>query len=205
MPDEELHAKLLVTDTGPLITLAAADSLDYLLYPGIPLYVADAVLYEATVKSDALGAQSIAEWVQGNSTLVRPLFTQVFANYLANLDKGITRRERDMGERAVLEAIRYGLELGADERAVFVTEDDRVVRSGYLVTIEDRSRMIAITMRDFLEGLEAAGRINSAEEVYRRAEDAGRLAARRTVLAEQHERARKAVETMLRRRPGEQE
>jgi hypothetical protein len=27
--DEELHAKLIVPDTGPLITLAAADSLDY--------------------------------------------------------------------------------------------------------------------------------------------------------------------------------
>ena len=48
-----LVAKLIVTDTGPLITLAAADSLDYLLYPGVPVYVPDAVLYEATVRSDA--------------------------------------------------------------------------------------------------------------------------------------------------------
>jgi len=30
VPDEELHAKLIVPDAGPLITLAAADSLDYL-------------------------------------------------------------------------------------------------------------------------------------------------------------------------------
>jgi hypothetical protein len=59
--DEELHAKLIVPDTGPLITLAAADGLDYLLYPGVPVCVPDAVLYEATVKGDALGAQSIAE------------------------------------------------------------------------------------------------------------------------------------------------
>ena len=42
-------------DTGPLITLAAADSLDYLLYPAVPLYVPDAVLYEATRDSAALG------------------------------------------------------------------------------------------------------------------------------------------------------
>jgi hypothetical protein len=65
--NEELHAKLIVPDTGPLITLAAADSLDYLLYPEVPVYVPDAFLYEATVKSDALGAQSIAEWVQRHS------------------------------------------------------------------------------------------------------------------------------------------
>ncbi len=64
MADEALCAKLIVTDTGPLITFAAADSLDYRLYPDVPVYVPDAVLYEATVRSDALGAQSIAEWVQ---------------------------------------------------------------------------------------------------------------------------------------------
>jgi len=56
VPDEELRAKLIVPDTGPLITLAAADSLDYLLYPGVGVYVPDAVLYEATVRGDALGA-----------------------------------------------------------------------------------------------------------------------------------------------------
>jgi hypothetical protein len=59
MPADELHAKLIVPDTGPLITLAAADSLDYLLYPNVPVYVPDAVLYEATVTSDAIGAQSM--------------------------------------------------------------------------------------------------------------------------------------------------
>jgi hypothetical protein len=55
---------------GPLITLAAGDSLDYLLYPAAPVYVPDAVLYEATVRRDALGAQSVAEWVQHHSQRV---------------------------------------------------------------------------------------------------------------------------------------
>jgi hypothetical protein len=34
MPDEELKAKLIVPDTGPLITLAAADSFDGPSHPG---------------------------------------------------------------------------------------------------------------------------------------------------------------------------
>jgi hypothetical protein len=34
---DELSARLIVMDTGPLITLAAADSLDYLLYPNVPV------------------------------------------------------------------------------------------------------------------------------------------------------------------------
>jgi hypothetical protein len=58
----------------------------------------------------------------------------------------------------------------------------------YIVLGEDRDRMITITTWDFLQGLEEAQRINSTEEVYRRAEDAGRLASRRAALAADHER-----------------
>jgi hypothetical protein len=46
--NNDIFAKLIVMDTGPLITLAAADSLDYLLYPNVPIYIPDAVLLEAT-------------------------------------------------------------------------------------------------------------------------------------------------------------
>jgi hypothetical protein len=185
--DEELHAKLIVPDTGPLITLAAADGLDYLLYPAVPVYVPDAVLYEATAKSDALGAQSIAEWVQRHSQQVFPLVTQIFADHLAMLDAGL-KTPRDLGERAAIEAIRHTLVLAKDERALFITEDDRLLTGIYIVLGEDRDRMITITTWDFLQGLEEAQRINSTEEVYRRAEDAGRLASRRAALAADHER-----------------
>jgi hypothetical protein len=197
--NEELHAKLIVPDTGPLITLAAADSLDYLLYPAVPVYVPDAVLYEATVNSDALGAQSIAEWVQRHSQQVYPLVTQVFTDHLAMLGAGL-RPPRDLGERAAIEAIRHTLVLAKEERAIFVTEDDRLLTGTYVVLDVDRERMISITTRDFLEGLEEAQRINSADDVYRRAEDAGRLASRRTALAGDHERAIAAVKRLLRRR-----
>jgi hypothetical protein len=198
---EELHAKLIVPDTGPLITLAAADSLDYLLYPAVPVYVPDAVLYEATVRSDALGAQSIAEWVQHHSQQVFPLVTRAFSDYLAALEAGL-RAPRDLGERAAVEAIRHTLVLAPHERAVFVTEDDRLLTGTYVVLEADRDRMISITTRDFLEGLEEAQRINSVEDVYRRAEDAGRFASRRATLAKQHERAVAAVRSLLQGRSG---
>jgi hypothetical protein len=193
---EDLRAKLIVPDTGPLITLAAADSLDYLLYPAVPVYVPDAVLYEATARGDALGAQSIAEWVQHHSQQVFPLVTQAFADYLAALEAGL-RAPRDLGERAAVEAIRHSLVLAPHERAVFVTEDDRLLTGTYVVLEVDQDRMISITTRDFLEGLEEAQRINSVEDVYRRAEDAGRLASRRATLASQHERAVAAVRNLL--------
>jgi hypothetical protein len=162
--NEELHAKLIVPDTGPLITLAAADCLDYLLYPTVPVYVPDAVLYEATVKSDALGAQSITEWAQRHSQQVYPLVTQVFADHLAMLEAGL-RATRDLGERAAIEAIRHTLALAKNERAIFITEDDRLLTGTYVVLDVDRDRMISITTRDFLEGLEEAQRINSADDL----------------------------------------
>lgn len=60
------RAAIYVLDTGPLITLAAADSLDFLLYPNAPVIIPDAVFYEATRDSAKLGAQSIMDWVKAH-------------------------------------------------------------------------------------------------------------------------------------------
>lgn len=197
MSDTRLHVRLMVTDTGPLITLAAADSLDYLLYPDMPVYVPDAVVYEATIKSDALGAQAIADWLGRHIEAVHVVVTQAFSDHLAAVNAGARQRTPDLGERAAIEAIRNSLALDADERALLLTEDDYVIRGTYVVSVEDRGRTIMVTTHDFLEGLEKAGLINSAEEVYRRAENAGRFASRKRVLASQHRSAVDAVERAL--------
>ena len=42
------RVSLYVLHTGPLITPAAADSLDYLLYPNVAVVIPDAVFCEAT-------------------------------------------------------------------------------------------------------------------------------------------------------------
>lgn len=196
MPDE-LSARLIVMDTAPLITLAVADSLDFLLYPGVPVAIPDAVLYEATRDAEALGATTILEWAQRHAEQVRTLSTETFYNYLRRLESEPGWRERDLGERAAIEAIHDAIHLAADERAILITEDDRALRRVLVVEAELTSRMIPITTRDFLDGLEAARRIQSAEEIYSRAEDAGRAASRRAAIRDQHVRARHAVETLL--------
>ncbi|MBV9735456.1 MAG: hypothetical protein JO209_06060 [Acidisphaera sp.] len=198
MPDD-LSARLIVMDTGPLITLAAADSLDYLLYPGVPVYIPDAVLYEATRDAAALGAAEILDWAQQNSDAVRTISTETFFNYVESREALPSRRERDLGERAAIEAIHDGIQLAAEERAILITEDDRVLRRVLVTNAELTAKMIPITTRDFLEAMQEAQRINSVEEVYRRAEDAGRLASRRAALGDQHEQARAAVDKLLRR------
>ncbi len=63
---------LIVTDVSPLITLAAAGTLDYLLYPGLPVIIPDAVFYEATRQTDRMGAdveRAVIAWPKGTDEL----------------------------------------------------------------------------------------------------------------------------------------
>ncbi len=47
---------LIVTDSGPLITLAVAQSLDALLLPGLPVMVPDMVRFEVIRDMSTPGA-----------------------------------------------------------------------------------------------------------------------------------------------------
>jgi hypothetical protein len=62
-----IEITIIVTDSPPLITLAAAQSLDYLLYPELPVIIPDAVFYEATGSAGKLGAQEILDWYRGHT------------------------------------------------------------------------------------------------------------------------------------------
>lgn len=182
---------LFVMDTGPLITLAAADSLDYLKLPGAPVCIPDAVFYEATRKAGALGAQSITDWVQENRGAVEIIPTHIFsASQALDGNPSVPRDQRDkllkdMGERSAMEVAKASLpDPEANAIAVIVTEDFRALKQSRQAL---DPQILTITTSDFLHGLEAAGRINSAEEVYRRAEDAGRLVKYQRQLADERE------------------
>ncbi len=187
--------RILIMDTGPLITLAAAGSLDYLLLPGLPVLVPDAILYEATIKSDALGAADILDWSQDRAKHIQIIATRTLTAYFASLELGI-KPESGLGERAAVEVARNTPYLGEDEQALLLTEDDRLIR-GTFVTMNDDQRIMRMTTFDYLDALEQAQKINSADEVYKRAEDAGRLASKRSLEQEKHEQALSALNKVL--------
>jgi predicted nucleic acid-binding protein len=56
--------KIFVVDTRPLITLAAAQSLDYLFFVDAEVVIPDAVLHEAAFDAARLGAQDIIDWAK---------------------------------------------------------------------------------------------------------------------------------------------
>jgi hypothetical protein len=197
--DDPIRVKVIVTDAGPLITLAAADSLDYLLLPGLPVYIPDAVVYEATKDVEALGARSILEWRDRHRSAVVTVTTEVFMHHVQDLERAPGRRTRDLGERAAIEAIHDAIDIAPDERALLLTEDDRVLRQVLVTQPELSDRIIPLTTRDYLVELETAGRINSADEVYRAAERAGRVSSQRRTLTDQVETRRGAVRPALAR------
>lgn len=189
-----IDVTLIVTDTSPLITLAAVQSLDYLLYPALPVVIPDAVFYEATNASGKLGAQEIIDWYRANTDKVRIEPTEIFRDALILAPTKGGRLSRDTGERAAIEVVRY-FPLKDTERAILLTDDRDVER--FLVI--DAQKLILLTTWDYLNQLEDAQRIRSAGAIMDLVYKIGRNPPK-TGLWEQHDlEIRDAVRSMLER------
>lgn len=111
---------LIVTDGGPLITLALADRLDALMAPGVRLVIPDAVWVEAA-KEDAPGASAMIEWMARNDGRVRLQPTEVGLDQLRRIRDG--RSIRGMGEAAALEILNRSATLHPERHRSLVVED----------------------------------------------------------------------------------
>jgi hypothetical protein len=187
-----LDVKIIVTDAPPLITLAAAKSLDYLLYPALPVIIPDAVFFEATNVAGKLGAQEILDWYREHNDAVRVEPTEAFAT--AQLVARAGRRSRDLGERAALELIRC-YPLAEHERALLLSDDRDIGR----VIVIDPDRLILLTTWDYLRQLEEAQRIQSADAVMAAVRDAGRNPPARDMWSRHHPEIRQAVRAVIER------
>ena len=138
MPGE---IKLVVVDAAPLITLAAVQSLDYLLYPALPLIIPDAVFHEATAAAGKLGAQAIIDWYREHIAAVRVEPTQIFRDEMIVREAIGGRLSRDLGERAALEVVRDPNLLRPDELALLLSDDRDVQR----LVVADPERTVLLT------------------------------------------------------------
>lgn len=188
--------KIFVVDTGPLITLAAADSLDYLLYPTADVVVPDAVFYEATRDIGKLGAQEIVGWVKAHRDRIELAVTNAFVNFEAAREVNPRAREPNLGERAAIEVIEEPARLAGSERAVLLCEETAITRR---ISIRERERLVELSTMDFLRLLEQERRIQSADAVFDRALAAGRSPGRSEKMAEHDPAIREAVREILRR------
>ena len=183
---------IIVTDAAPLIYLAAGGSLDYLLYPGLPVVVPDAVFHEATAATDKLGALAIIDWYRSNPSLVRIEPTSIFQREIKVLETLGSRLPRDLGERAALEVVRSH-PLADHERAMLLSDD----RDAERLTITDPQKLVLIGTFDFLRQLEAAQRIQSADAVLAAAQAAGVAIPKRDLFNRHDPEVRDAVMEVL--------
>ena len=167
------NLKLFVVDTGPLITLAAAQSLDYLLYVNVDVVIPDAVLHEATYDAARLGAQDIIQWLKAHRSRIEIAPTKAYQVFDAARASIPNLREPDLGERAAVEVIEEPDRLVGDERGLLLCEEMAVLRR---VLVRDRERIVELSTLDFLRILESEHRIQSAEQVFELAAQAGQAA-----------------------------
>ncbi len=191
------NLKIFVVDTGPLITLAVANSLDYLLYVDADVVIPDAVLHEATRDASRLGVQDIIDWVKAHRAHVEIAPTKAYEVYDAARVTMPNLREPDLGEKAAVEVIEEPDRLQGDERGVLLCEETAVLRR---VVVRDRTRIVELSTLDFLRILEAEQRIQSAEQVFELAEKAGRFPSRVAKLDAQDEATRAAIQGLVKRR-----
>lgn len=189
-----VEVRIIVADAPPLITLAAARSLDYLLYPQLPVIIPDAVLYEATGAAGKLGADEILDWYRTHAALVRIEPTEIFQNEMTLREIAGRRPARDLGERAAIEVIRT-LPLGEDERVLLLSDD----RDAERLVIVDADKLILLTTWDYLRQLEEAQRIQSADAVIEAVRQTGRNPPLRDLWSGHDPEIRDAVKAILSR------
>jgi hypothetical protein len=189
-----IRVSLYVVDTGPLITLAAADSLDYLLYPDVLVVIPDAVFYEATRDTSKLGAQSIINWVKEHHARIEIAVTNAYLNFDTARQVNPRAYEPNLGEQAAVEVIEEPARLQENERAILLCEETAVTRR---IVVREREKIIELTTMDFLILLETEQRIQSAEAVFDRALAAGRTPSRLEKFADHDPSIREAVRDTL--------
>lgn len=160
---------LIVPDASPLITLAAASELDVLLKPGAQVIIPDGVHLETVRDQDKLGSQDIVDWLKRHAEEVRIAPTQEFAEAMLLIRAG-KKRVRNLGERCAQEIVNDRIQGPDGGRAVLIYEDSDV----NTLSILRPERVGVLTTAEFLDALQAARLIQSADVILDRAVQAGR-------------------------------
>jgi hypothetical protein len=155
------------------------------------------VLHEATRDSARLGVQDIIDWVKAHRSQVEIAATKAYQTYDLARMAAPHLRESDLGERAAVDVIEEPDRPQGGERGWLLCEESAVLKR---VVVRDRDRIVEISTLDFLRILEAEQRIQSAEQLFELAANAGRMASRIEKLSARDEATRAAILGLVRRR-----
>lgn len=157
------HLGLLVTDASPLITLAAADALDCLTMPGLPVKIPDMVYFEVTQDLARTGAEDIVSWARRHQGQVELVPTSVFAEFQVLRAADPRVRSKGRGELSALEILNAAIDQDPAVEAILFYEDNDVRSRSFVRGLPER--VTALSTGDLLHELEAAGRIQSSDRI----------------------------------------
>ncbi len=164
-----MNFSLIVTDSGPLITLAVAGSLDVLFLTNLPVIVPDMVRHEVIQDLSKPGAALVAEWIRLNDPhrlTVSP--TEVFEEFMLLKSMNPATKTKNRGEQAAAEVLDKLLE-NKDFGAVLLFEDSAVRKTNFLTRLPDC--VVVTSTSEFLFGLESRGLIQNAQSILDHAVD----------------------------------
>lgn len=158
-----MNFSLIVTDSGPLITLAIAGSLDVLFLPKLPVIVPDMVRHEVIQDLSKPGAALVAEWIRSNNPhrlTVSP--TEVFEEFMLLRSLNPATKTKNRGEQAASEVLGRALD-GKDFGAILLFEDSAIRKTNFLIRLPDC--VVVTSTSEFLFGLESRGLLENAQSI----------------------------------------
>ncbi len=163
---------LIVTDASPLITLGAAQALSCLIMPNVPVFVPDMVYAEVARDMTKLGAKEVVDWIREHLGQVEIIPTEIYAEYEALQAINPNIRSKGRGEQAALEVLAYEVASDPDLQAVLLFEDSDIRSREFVRVLPER--VTALSTGDLLRELQAAGRIQSSDQILDEAAARGR-------------------------------
>jgi predicted nucleic acid-binding protein len=157
-----MNIALIVTDAGPLITLAVADALDTLKLLQTRIVIPDMVHFEVTRYAHKPGAQIVIAWLQTNRQVVEIATTEEFAEFSELLAINPAARTRNRGEHAAAEVLANALQEGIDV-GLLLFEDSDIRKANFLVRLPDN--VLILSTSTFLHGLQRRNLIQDADAV----------------------------------------
>lgn len=161
-----MKISLIVTDAGPLITLAMAQALDTLLLLNVSLIVPDMVEYEVVSHADKPGALEVMQWLEQHRDRVEIGATEVFDEFMALLALRPDLRSRGRGEQAAGELLAREL-LNRVDVAILLFEDSALRKTNFLRRMPDN--VLLMSTSSFLHGLQRRGLLDDADAILQRA------------------------------------
>jgi hypothetical protein len=156
---------ILITDTGPLKTLAYAGELGLLLKTGLPIYVTDMVIVELQAGSQYVGNQLALDFIDqclaAGDDSIQKIDTGVPQN--AALLKSM---RVDPGEHSLKIALEDYCATHPDDYALLLFEDKGIAKKTFVLP----DNVSLLTTRPFLQEMEQRHIITSATDVLKAAE-----------------------------------